>query len=123
MATRIAMASSQLEDIQEAAVQAANSIQAQLENDPPHLALVFTCAPYGKPEALETIAKFLQPERMLGCSVNGIMLSEQIFRRGIGILAIHSPEIAFGISYSHNVSGEDARTVGFAWARQMSTDC
>lgn len=120
MPTRIAIASSQLSDIQEAVHQSAVSVKEQLNSIQTDLVVFFASPAYAKPEALEIIHQILKPQRLVGSSTVGIILSEQICTRGVAILAINSDEMTFGVSCSLPLPEADLRTAGFEWARPMT---
>ena len=123
MWTKIVIGFSQAADPQEAAYQAAISVQSQLNAPSTNMVLVFACTSYAGPEILEVIHAILHPQRLVGSSTPGIILSEGIFTRGIAILAINSDDITFGAAASRPGTDGDLRAIGFEWARKLNADC
>ena len=122
MSTHIAIGFSQASDIQEAAYQACTSAKNQLNAPQTNLVIVFACTPYAADEALAIVHTVLRPQRLIGSSTAGIILSEGTFNRGIAVLAINSDEIDFGIACSRFASDTNLRTAGFDLGRKMNAD-
>ncbi|MBI4309356.1 MAG: FIST C-terminal domain-containing protein [Candidatus Omnitrophica bacterium] len=122
MPTQIAIGFSEAVDIQEAAQQACIAVKNQLNTARADLVVVFACGPYARAEILETIHTILKPDRLIGSSTAGVILSTGVFPRGIAVLAVNSDEITFGIAANRPMAGTNLRTAGFDWARKINAD-
>ena len=122
MPTQIAIGFSQASDPQEAAYQACIQAKNQLNTVQTDLVVLLTSIHYARPEVLEVVHASLRPHRLVGSSTAGILLSEGVFTRGIGILAINSDLINFGISAVNAAEIPNVRTAGFELARKVSAD-
>lgn len=122
MATHIGIGFSALADPAQAAKEAAVHAKNQLNVTSAHIVLLFTSIHYAVPEVLTAISRILQPQRIVGCSTAGVILSDTILTHGIGILAIHSTDIHFGHEALLDIVGKDMRTMGFQMARNLSAD-
>ena len=92
----------------DAALQARTFIQ---EHDA-DLIFVFSTSHYQHPEVLKTIRQTLNHPKTIGCSTAAIILNDKISPRGIGVLAIKSQEIKFGIGYVNGLTSVDTRSAG-----------
>mgnify|MGYP001588095934 CR=1 FL=1 len=122
MATHIGIGFSSLPDPAQAAKEASAQAKNQLNVTSAHFILLFTSIHYAVPEVLATITKILQPQRIVGSSTAGIILSDTILTHGVGLLAIHSTDLHFGHIALTDLEGKDMRTTGFQLARDLSTD-
>lgn len=122
MATHIGIGFSALPDPAQAAKEASAQAKNQLNVTSAHIVILFTSIHYTVPEVLTTISRILQPQRIVGCSTAGVILSDTILTHGIGILAIHSTDIHFGHVAQTDIAGKDMRTMGFQLARDLSAE-
>lgn len=113
----ISIGFSQADDPQEAAFQASVMIKSEFKNAPVHLAIVFASVHYVKKEVMEAIHTLLKPERLVGSSSAGLILSHTIVNRGLTIIAINSSTIEFGVGYAPYTTGEEFRQFGFELSR------
>ena len=122
VATHIGIGFSALPDPVQAAKEAAAQAKNQLNITSAHFVLLFTSIHYAVPEVLTTITKILQPQRIVGCSTAGVILSDTILTHGIGLLAIHSTDLHFRHVIETDIEGKDMRTMGFQLARDLTAD-
>ncbi len=102
----------------EAAHQAKETVRQSVD-----LAIVFHTPHYNSPEVLTTINETLDhPTRMIGGSTAGLILSQGIEMRGIGILAINSDELHFATSGLNNLTKLDFRQNGSLLAKGTLAD-
>jgi hypothetical protein len=118
--THIGIGFSSLPDPAQAAKEAAVQAKNQMNTTTTHLVVVFSSLAYGTPEALLTIERILQPEKLIGSSTAGIIAADKISLQGIGILAIHSEDIHFGQATFEEIAYKDMRNVGFQLARDLN---
>lgn len=122
MATHIGIGFSQETNISEAAFRAAT--QAKELNKQPlvDLVIVFNTIHYNPLETILSIRKVLPQAKVIGCSTAGIILSELIAMRGVGVLAITSDEMKFGISFMSDIETLDLRQAGAIIAKNAIND-
>ena len=119
MATHIGIGFSSLPDPAQAAKEASAQAKNQLNVTSAHFILLFTSIHYAVPEVLATVTRILQPQRIVGSSTAGIILSDTILTHGVGLLAIHSTDLHFGHVALTDLEGKDMRTTGFQLARDL----
>ncbi len=109
--------------MQEAAHQACVAVKTKLNCVQTDLVIVFASPTYATIEALNVIHTILKPRRLVGSSTAGVILSEGVFTRGIGILAVNSMEMTFGIASRALDRRSEPRDAGFEWGRKINADC
>ncbi len=122
MPTSIGIGFSQDGSAAQAAQQAAQQAQEQLQSDKIDLAIVFNTIHYSPLETLLTVRKTLATDRLIGSSTAGVILSELVSLRGVGVLAISSDELHFGTGSIANLSSQDGRQAGIALTRSILND-
>ena len=130
MSIQIGIGFSQEANISEAAIKAASQARDQiyfqnkeLAKPPPiDLAIVFNTIHYNPLETLLNIRKVLPQVKIIGCSTAGIILSDFISLRGIGVLAISSDEMKFGIAAIPDLKTQDLRQAGITLAKNVMAD-
>lgn len=96
MPTQIAIGFSSINDPLEACKAAAIDVKTQLNAVRTDLVILFATSAYANPEGLETVRRILQPQRLIGSITPGIIITDRVETRGIGVLAIISNELHFG---------------------------
>ena len=122
MATFIGIGLSQEPNISEAAIQAATQAKEQIPHSPVDLAVVLTTSHYNPIETILNVRKILPQAKTIGCSTAGIILSEMISMRGVGVLAIASDEMKFGIGANSGLTSQDLRQAGITLAQNAIND-
>lgn len=122
MATHIGIGFSALADPALAAKEAAAQAKNQLNVSTTQLVIVFTSITHAVPEVIETVTRILQPNKILGSSTAGIILSDKVSSRGVGVLAINSEEAHFSTNMIPEIAGKDMRMAGFQMARDLSVE-
>ncbi len=120
MATRIGIGFSSLSDPAQAAKEAAAQAKNQLNAVTTEMVMVFASIQYCSPLVIETISKILQPNKIIGSSTAGIILTDKISAQGIAVLAINSDDIQFTTTVLRDILGKDMRMAGFQMARDVS---
>lgn len=121
MATHIGIGSSSLADPALAAKDAAAQAKNQLNAVTTQLVVIFTSMSHASPVILETITRILQPQKIIGSSTAGLLLSDKILTQGIAILAINSDDIQLNTALVPDIKDKDMRFLGFQMARDIST--
>lgn len=122
MSTYVSIGFSQNLNTPKAAYEAACQIKNSLEKSAINLVIILSTIHYNPSEISLVIRKTLSPEKIIGCSTTGIMLSDSIQMRGIAILAISSDEIHFGSSVLENIESKDIHFAGTILARNIIKD-
>ena len=122
MAIHTGIGFSQKTNIAEAAFQATTQAKEQIKQPNVDLAIVFNTIHYNPLETILTIRKVLPQTKIIGCSTAGIILSELIALRGIGVLAVTSDEIKFGVSAISDIESQDLHQVGINLAKNVMGD-
>lgn len=81
------------------------------------LAIVFSSLHYNLEEILKGIKETLPQTKIIGCSCAGIILSSGIESQGIGVLAIKSDKINFGLGLVEDIRPKEERLKGRALAK------
>ena len=71
---------------------------------------------------IETITKILQPNKIVGSSTAGIIVTDKVSPQGVAVLAINSEDIHFTTTVLPDIAGKDMRTMGFQMARNLSIE-
>jgi hypothetical protein len=122
VATHIGIGFSSLPDPAQAAKEAAAQAKNQLNMATSHMVMVFASLSHCTAEALATVERILQPEKLVGSSTAGVIVADKISSTGIGVLAIHSDEIHFSQTTFEEIAYKDMRQAGFHVARELSTE-
>jgi hypothetical protein len=122
VATHIGIGFSSLPDPALAAKEAAAQAKNQLNIPSSHLVMVFSSISHATPEALATIHRILQPQKLIGSSTAGVLVADKILFQGIAILAIDSDEMHFGQASFEDIAYKDMRNIGFQLARDLNVD-
>jgi hypothetical protein len=118
MDTPIAIGFSNKLNSVQAAQEAAINAQNQIGDLPITLAIVFSTIHYDPHQTLPAINQILNTQKTIGCSTAGVILSDDIHTRGIGILLFASPQMNIGISAVDRISSQDRTAVGHFLAQQ-----
>jgi hypothetical protein len=120
--THIGIGFSSHADPAQAAKDASVQAKNQLNVATAHLVVVFASISHGTPEAMATIDRILQPEKLVGSSAAGVIAADKVSSQGIAILAIHSDEMHFGHAKADEIAYKDMRQIGFQLARDLNLD-
>lgn len=123
MSTFVGVGFSDTPNSLEAAQNAASQILTQIPQEAPiHLCLVFVTNEYATQNHLDVIHNILEPERLIGASTAGIITSQNTQLRGIGIMAISSDEMVFGVGKINNLEQQVLHDAGIELARRAAKD-
>lgn len=119
MATHIGIGFSQHINTETAASEAALRSKAELKTNQADIALVYSTIHYDPQETSAVIQTILENTKLIGCSTAGIILSDAIETRGIGVLTIRSDELLFSTGSVDNLDSQDAHLAGHTLAREI----
>lgn len=122
MATQIGIGFSSLADPAHAAKEAAIQAKNQLNSSSTQLVILLTSVSHATAQALETIHKILQPEKVVGSSTAGLILADRISPQGIAVLAINSEALQFSTMAMTEITGKEMRLAGFQMSRELSSE-
>lgn len=122
MPTHIGIGFSQEANISEAAFRAATQAKEQNQQPNVDLVIVFNTIHYNPIETSLIIRKIFPQAKIVGCSTAGIILSELISLRGVGVLVITSDEMKFGTSAISEIESQDLRQAGISLAKNCIND-
>ncbi len=122
MATHIGIGFSEEVNTAQAILTAASQAKEQIKDKKVHLVVIVNTIHYSPLETLLIVRKVLNPERLIGSSCAGIILSELISLRGIAILAISSDEMNFGIGQVSDIEASDKREAGAVFAHNATSN-
>ncbi|HLF18964.1 MAG TPA: FIST N-terminal domain-containing protein [Candidatus Omnitrophota bacterium] len=122
MATHIAIGSSQTVDTLTATKEAAQKIKSSLQSTKPDLVLIFSTIHHDPDTIAQAIDNLFPGSKAIGCSSAGIIFSEKIMTNGIGILAIASDEMKFGIGAVSDITPTNIRMAGSDLAKNIVAD-
>lgn len=105
-----------------AAREATLQAKTRLANHEANLLLVFATSHYSSLEVLSVAHQTFPAAKIVGCLSSGIILSENTFLRGIGLLAISSKEMKFGTGFVSDITFVDPRLAGAELARTTAAD-
>jgi hypothetical protein len=105
-----------------AAQQAAEQAKTRLNQERIDLAFLFTTPHYAPEEILPVIYDTLRQTKIVGSSTAGIILSDRIETRGVGICAIFSEHIKFEAGHITHLHLKDVFTAGKTLAKSNVTD-
>jgi len=117
MATHIGIGFSQNMNVEIAARDAAFDAKTNLGKDKIDLAIVFSTTHYNPNISSPIIQKILNNTNIIGSSTAGIILTDSIEMRGIGILTINTDEIALGINLVEDLNSQSPKNAGAMLAR------
>lgn len=113
MSTQIGIGFSRHRDSQQAARDAASQAKISLKTSEASLTLLLNTGHYDPKQILPVVGEVLPNSKIIGCSTTGIILSNSIETRGVGVLTIASDEIKFGtgsVTEIDTMSPQDAGT-------------
>lgn len=122
MTTHIGVGFSKEKNTATAAREASYLAKTQLRQSSAELAIVFTSTHYNPQETLQIINQSLGSPKTIGCSTGGIILAQGLEKRGIGVLAIGSDEIRFGVAAANEINATNALAAGTDLARNTIMD-
>jgi len=122
MGTKIGIGFSNHINVQKAAETAAFQAKNKVDGEHIHFAILFSTIHYDPKKMVPIIHKIIDKPKMIGCSTAGIILSNSIETRGIGILAIHSTEFQFGVGSVKNLDPYDMHRAGTILAKNTVID-
>lgn len=122
MATLIGIGFSQNPNTFLAVREALSDAKTQINQSPADLAIVFNTVHYHSFEILSSLREILEETPVVGCSTAGIILSEFIASRGVGVLIVHSEEMKFGVGSVSDVTAPETRQAGSLLARNTIAD-
>ncbi len=108
--------------IEEAAREAAVRAIEVVGKDKIDLAIVISTIDYAPEKTVPVVRDILSPQRLLGCSTAGIILSNSVETQGIAVLVIVSDSIKIGIGDVDGVSDGNVYDSGITLARRCLTD-
>ncbi len=122
MATDIGIGFSQKIDPAEAAREA--SVQAKIQADQSnfHFVLILSTIHYPPKTVLQIVQDHFSDAKIIGASTAGIILSHNVFKRGIAVLVIWSEEIHFGVHAVENLPRQDIRHAGLLLGQKSAAD-
>jgi len=86
------------------------------------LAVVISTIDYSPENTVPVIKDVLSPERLLGCSTAGIILSNSVETQGIAVLVVVSDSIKIGIGNVDGINETNVYDGGITLARRCLTD-
>ena len=117
--TNIGIGSSQDPNPELAFKEAAILAKHQLNLPESNLALIFSTDEYPLNQyALQTIQKILQPKKSIYALTTGLILPQGATTHGVGIFAISSNDIHFGISLRNNLGSSSLHEAGIHLGRE-----
>jgi len=122
MPTSIAIGFSQAEDPKDAAHQACVLVKNQLNSITTDMVIIFASIHYCSKEVLSVIHTILKPARLVGSSSASIIFSEDIYKRGLAILAINSQDLNFAVASTSYHPGDPLDQIGFEFGRKINAD-
>lgn len=122
MATYTGIGFSQNQNGLKAAQEAADAAKRELHQERIDIAFVFLTAHYDPQEVLPVIAEILDHTKIVGSSTYGLILSETMEKRGIGVMAITSDDVIYETSSIEHLQLQDKRWAGKALAKSSVTD-
>jgi hypothetical protein len=105
-----------------AAHQAAEQAKMQLNQERIDLAFLFTTSHYDPEQILPVIYDTLDQTKVIGSSTAGIILTDRIENRGIGVCAICSEHIKFEAGHITHLNLQDVFSAGKILAKSNITD-
>ena len=122
MATHIGIGFSSTTDPIEAFKNAAIDAKTQLNAVHTDLVIVFSTAAYADPQGLDTLQRILQPTRLIGSITPGIIFSDRVETRGVGVMAIISDDWHFSAASLDQLNLIPSREAGYSLAQSLLSD-
>lgn len=120
MTTQISVGFSRNSDTATAAQEAAEHAREQLNRGHIDAVILFSTIHYDPKVCLPVIHKVLGSAKIIGASTAGIILSDSVETRGIGMIAICSDDIMFETGHVNHLDSRDIRTAGKTLAKNSS---
>lgn len=122
MPTKIGIGFSKNISWEKASREAAHNAKAPLRDAKIDLAIIFCSIHYEPQKILQPIKTILNAHRTIGCSTAGIILPGTVETQGIGIVAISSDEMNFGIGSINAIGFPDSFKAGNTLAQNCISD-
>jgi len=120
--TQIGIGFSQDPNIEKAAKEAALEAKVTSKTEKIDFALILSTIHYDPNRTLPVISKILNPQKMIGSSTAGIILSHSIETRGISILTLNSSDIKIGAGSVANIHPDNMHQSGVVLAKNSIAD-
>ncbi len=117
MSTKIGIGFSEHPNPEVAAKEAAFLAKTNLNEDTIDLAIVFSTTHYFPQRTLPVLTKILNTNHIIGSSAAGVILSDTIKTKGIGVLTLKSYEMEFGIGSVNHLKDQDSFQAGSQLAK------
>lgn len=105
-----------------AARDAAFNAKTNLAQDKIDFAIIYCTVHYDPKLIFPVINQVLGNTKTVGCSTAGIILSDKVQTRGIGILAYTSDDVKCGTGFFTNITPENTKEAGFNFAQNTIAD-
>ena len=122
MPTQIGIGYSQQTDTQTASSEAVLTAKKGLRSEPAHLVIIFNSIHHDPNQIIHEAYNAFPDAKVIGCSSAGIILPNAVLTHGVGILAISSDEIRFGIGSVTDIASSELRISGIELARNILND-
>ena len=122
MDTHIGIGYSQHLDTNTASQEAVHRARMALRSSTADLVLIFHTIHHNTTTIIHTAYSEFPDAKIIGCSSAGVILSDDILTHGIGVLAVSSDEIQFGVGSTVGISPSNIRLAGSDLARNLIND-